>query len=44
METDFWAHHYFNNPVKDEVEDADFDLEAELRRLEENPDDWEVIT
>ena len=43
METDYWSYHYFANPDKDEVEDADFDLDAELKRIEENPDDWEVI-
>ena len=39
METDYWAHHYFDNPVKDEVEDADFDLEQELAKLEQNEGD-----
>lgn len=43
METDFWAHHYYANPDKDEVEDTEFDLDAELRRMEQDPDAWEVI-
>ena len=43
IETEYWACHYLANPDKDEVEDTDFDLEAELQRIEENPDDWEVI-
>lgn len=43
METEFWAYHFLANPNKDEVEDEDFDLEAELQRLEDNPDEWEVI-
>lgn len=43
MAADYWAHQYSDNPPKDEVEDEDFDLEAELKRIEENPDEWEVI-
>lgn len=43
METDYWAHHYFGRPNEDEVEDEDFDLGEVLRRLEQNPDDWEDI-
>lgn len=52
MQTDFWAHHYFDNPPKDEVEDDDFDLQAELEdanrlaALEQqrnDPNDWEDV-
>jgi hypothetical protein len=50
METEFWAHHYFDNPAKEESEDDDFDLEAELRDADSvaavastNPNDWEDI-
>lgn len=45
METDYWAHTFFENPkAAEEVEDDEFDMEAELRRLENNPDDWEALT
>lgn len=41
MLTDFWAHHYFDNPkAAGDAEDADFDLDAEIKRMEQNPDDW----
>lgn len=48
MMTDYWAHHYFDNPkAQDEVEDEDFNLEAELARIEaeaEGITDWEDMT
>lgn len=45
MLTDYWAHYYFDNPkAKDEIEDDEFDLEAELAKLEENPDEWETLS
>jgi len=45
MLTDYWAHYYFDNPkAQDEIEDDEFDLEAELAKLEENPDEWETLT
>ena len=40
IETDFWAHRYFDDPPKDEVVDDDFDLEA-LRNAD--PDEWEEL-
>lgn len=43
METDYWAHHYLANPKGDEVEDEDFDADAIMRSMEENPDDWEDL-
>jgi hypothetical protein len=48
IETDYWAHYYANNPAKEELEDDDFDLEAELRDAEQqsggdDPDDWETV-
>lgn len=45
MLTDYWAHYFYDNPKaeQDTVEDTDFDLQAELSRLEENPDDWEPM-
>jgi hypothetical protein len=46
MLSEFWAHHYFDNPkaAEQEIEDEDFDMEEELRRLENNPDEWEPLT
>lgn len=45
MMTDYWAHHFFDDPkAGDEVEDEDFDLDAELARLENNPDEWVPVT
>jgi len=39
MLEDYWAHFYFDNPkALDEVEDADFDLDAELAALESSGD------
>lgn len=43
METEYWAHHYIENPATDEVEDDDFDLEAELAKMADEDDDWEEI-
>lgn len=45
MLEDFWAHHFFDNPkARDEVEDSDFDLEAEMAKIaEEDGDDWETL-
>ncbi|MEX3764462.1 hypothetical protein [Paraburkholderia phenoliruptrix] len=51
MQTDFWAHHYFDNPPKDEAEDDDFDLAAELadadrlaaQEQQGDPNDWEDV-
>lgn len=45
MLTDYWAHHYFDDPkAQEEVEDEDFDLAAEVAKLESNPDDWETMS
>jgi hypothetical protein len=47
IETDYWAHHYADNPAKEEAEDDDFSLEAELADADQvalsDPNDWEVI-
>lgn len=43
MLEDYWAHFYFDNPkALDEVEDSDFDLDAELAALEAG-DDMETL-
>lgn len=39
--TDYWSHHYFDNPSVDEVEDEDFDLDTMLAEMED--DDWEDL-
>lgn len=53
METDRWAHHFFENPkAAEEVEDEDFNLEEELARIEaeaaddaaRDVDDWEDVS
>lgn len=43
---EYWAHHYYDNPSQDEVEDDDFDLDAvleEIERTADNADDWEEV-
>ncbi len=50
MMTDYWAHHFYENPkARDEVEDEDFDFAQELARIEaegeqNDPGDWEDVT
>ena len=41
METDFWAHQYSENSPKEEVEDDNFDLDAEIAAMA--ADDWEDV-
>lgn len=54
MMTDYWAHHYFDNPkAAEEVEDEDFSMADELANLEREaagqesqmviPDDFEDV-
>lgn len=42
IETEFWAHKYFDKPPGEELEDDEFDKDAIMRSMEENPDDWEA--
>lgn len=42
IEAEYWAHYYRENSDKEIVEDDDFDLEAEIARM--NDDDWEEVT
>ncbi|MBB3017714.1 hypothetical protein FHR70_000754 [Microvirga lupini] len=45
MTTDYWAHIYHDDPkAGDEVEDEDFDMEAELAKLENDPNAWENLS
>lgn len=41
METEYWAHHYFDNPTGDEVEDEDFDIDSVIAQMAD--DDWEDV-
>ncbi len=43
IETEYWAHDYFNKPPGEELSDDDFDKDAILKQMEENPDDWEIV-
>lgn len=47
MLSDYYAHQIYEDPkAADEVEDEDFDLQAELEKLErgeQSPDDWEEL-
>lgn len=40
IQTEFWAHHYFENPAKEEALDEDFDLQA-LSSADD--DEWETL-
>jgi len=39
IEADFCAHQYAEKPPADEVEDDDFDLEAERRKIEQQAEE-----
>ena len=41
IETDYWAHYYYDNPAGDEVEDEDFDLDKIIAKM--GKDDWEEL-
>lgn len=41
IETEYWAHYYRENAGKDIAEDDDFDLDAEIARM--NEQDWEEV-
>lgn len=44
MLTDYWAHHFYDNPkAADAIEDENFDLQAEIDLMNENPDDWDTL-
>ena len=50
---DYWAHQYYENPPKDEISDDDFDLQAELDKINREAeraagaasptDEWEEV-
>ena len=45
MLTDLYAYKFFEDPkASEEVEDEDFDLDAELAKLENDPDAWEPLS
>ena len=42
IETDYWAHYYYDRPnVTEEIEDDDFDVDAEIAAMSD--DDWEEV-
>lgn len=41
IEAEYWAWYYHENGGKEEIEDEDFDVEAEISRM--NEDDWEEV-
>lgn len=41
IEAEYWAHYYHESQGKEEVEDDDFDLDAEIAKM--NEDDWEEV-
>lgn len=52
IETEYWAHQYADKGVQDEVEDDDFDMAAEVARIEAEgeaeaaripPEEWELV-
>lgn len=55
IETEYWAHFYHAHPVQEEIEDEDFDMQAELDRINaeaerreaeaagHDEDDWETV-
>lgn len=47
MITDWWAYRFTEDPkAADEIEDEDFDLAAEMAKIERgetSPDDWEDL-
>ena len=44
MLADYWAHHYHDNPNAGQEEYEDPDFEEEMRRLQDNPDEWETLS
>jgi hypothetical protein len=43
IETEYWAYQYRDNKVQEEIEDDDFNLEAVLAEIENNPGEWEDV-
>lgn len=41
---EWWAHYYADNGAEEEFEDEDFDLEEELRKIEEEAEAEEALT
>ena len=41
IEEDFWAHHYFDNPVTESGEDEEFDTDKVLEMMESG--EWEDL-
>lgn len=44
IETEYWAHHYYESGDKEEFEDDDFDLDEYVQKIENGEDDdWETL-
>ena len=45
IETEYWAHHYYEAGDKEEFEDDDFDIDAYVSEIEaeSSDDDWETV-
>lgn len=41
IEAEYWAYHYQEHDGQQEAEDDDFDLDAEIARM--NDEDWEEV-
>lgn len=41
IESDYWANHYLENGIPDEIEDTSFDLSKEVENM--GKDDWEDV-
>ena len=41
IEAEYWAYYYQNNKVTDEIEDVDFDLDAEVAAIEREAEEME---
>jgi hypothetical protein len=43
LHVEYWSWFYHENRTGEEVEDEEFDKEAILAAMEQNPDDWETV-
>lgn len=43
MLSDYWAHHYFDNPNADQEEFENPDFEEDVKAMLGNEDDWEEL-
>jgi len=43
LQVEYWAWHYHLNPPSEEFEDEEFNRDAILKDMEENPDNWDPV-